>query len=689
MSRMRILFINLLFFFTTYCFAQDAATIVHKDDSLNLAYGNTTIYAGKIRTGGVPYVLHQQTQIVKGCSWQIITIRTEDGKPFNLDGRVTGNDDAIACESDPAEARIKVVRHAVGRSNSLLNNAVYERRKDWLLSVDNYYSKVKVIPVNDNDYEINVTGWEIVVRFRPRYYREHRGLSYFDPSAYETWKKPVVGWCSWFAYLDQVNEKEIKETADVISEKLKPFGLQYLQIDDGYEQQPIGLSDTWLHANSKFPSGLKQLASYISAKGLTPGIWTNVTFADSTAAYANRSLFVQDEQGRPASGNWIGYIMDGSNPETIHQLITPVYKGLNEDGFGYFKLDALRHLKYEGYNTSKDYFGRKNFDRNEAYRSVAKEVREQAGREKFLLACWGIRPELVGIADGCRLGNDGFSYAGLAQFNSYNNIVWRNDPDHIVLSAKEAYRSCSATTLTGSLFMLTDKAEKYRNSRLMEAARRTIPVLYTQPGQVYDVDPSRSSLIAGADVEMSGSGPRPFDASSNTITGLFELEINKPFEHWVVLGRFDDRDKVLPFSELGLDDKKEYLVFEFWTKKFRGVFKSQFIPGSIDTDFNCQAFCIREKLQHPQLLATNRHISCGGLEIDNLDWENDTLQGTSELVANDKYIIYLYEGGGYTFDKVTLKGAELIGVDKAGPVRKITLISAKGGIVEWRVHYQS
>ncbi|MBS1531965.1 MAG: alpha-galactosidase [Bacteroidetes bacterium] len=684
---MKYLYTTLLLFISIGSFAQDAATIIHKNDSLNIVYAGTTIFSGNIETGKNGYVLRQQTQVVKGCTWQIITIRTENLKPFRLDGHITGSDEAIACESDPAESPLKVVRQMVGRSHSLLNNAVYERRHDWLLSVDNYYSRVKVTPVKDNDYDIDVTGWEIVVRFRPRYYREHRGLSRFDPSSYEVWKKPVVGWCSWFAYMDQVNEKEIKETADVISAKLKPFGLQYLQIDDGYEQLPIGLPDTWLHANNKFPAGLKGLASYISSRGLTPGIWTNVTFADSAAAYANKSLFVQDEQGRPALGNWIGYVMDGSNPETIQKLIKPVYKGLNDDGYDYFKLDAIRHLKYEGYNSFKNYFEQKGTDRNEAYRNVAKEVRTEAGRDKFLLACWGIRPELVGIADGCRIGNDGFSYAGLAQFNSYNNIIWRNDPDHIVLSAKEAYRSCTATSLTGSLFMLTDKAEKYHNSPLVEAARRTIPVLYTQPGQVYDVDPSRSALIDGADVEMSGSGPRPFDASSNTITGLFELELNKPFEHWVVLGRLDDRDKVIPFKDLGLDAKKEYLVFEFWSKKFRGSFKSQFTPGSIDTAFNCQAFCIREQLQHPQLLATNRHISCGGLEIRDMKWQDNALQGQSELVANDKYIIYLYEGAVYTPDKVTVKGASLFADEKNGPVRKITLLSKNGGVVDWTVQY--
>ncbi len=686
-SGMKHLYISLLFFLSLPCLAQDTATVERAGNSLHILYGGAAIFSGKIGAGGAAYDVRQQTQRAKGCTWQMIAIRAADLKPFKVDGRIAGSEEAIACESDPAESGIKVVRQVVGRSHSLLNNAVYDRSKDWLLSVDNYNSRVTVMPAGDTGYSLKVTGWEIVIRFRPRYYREHRGLGYFEPSAYKVWKEPVVGWCSWFAYLDQVNESEIKETADVISEKLKPFGLQYLQIDDGYEQLPIGLPKTPLQANNKFPSGLKSLAAYISGKGLTPGIWTNVAFADSSAAYANKGLFVEDERGQPAHGNWIGYVMDGSNPQTIQQLITPVYAGLNADGYGYFKLDALRHLKYEGYNSYKGFFGQKNADRNEAYRSVAKEVRDQAGRGKFLLACWGIRPELVGIADGCRIGNDGYSYAGLAQFNSYNNIIWRNDPDHIVLSPTEAYRSCLATSLTGSLFMLTDRAEKYRSSPLIEAARRTIPVLLTKPGQMYDVDPSRSSLIAGADVEMSGSGPRPFDASSHTTTGLFELEINKPFENWIVVGRLDDRDKALPFRDLGLDDKKEYLVFEFWSKKFSGVFKSKLVPGNIDTTYNCQAFCLREKLSHPQLLATNRHISCGGLEIKNLEWKDHTLRGSSDLVANDKYIIYVYEYAKYSFQKITIEGAKLVDVKKNGPVREITLVSPLGGVVEWAIHY--
>jgi len=462
----KLIFAALFFSLKMTCFSQNLAAIDAKNDELVVKYAGKVIFSGKMAQNGAVYAFKEKNQTINGAVFQILTITSANSSAIELNGVVTGSDEAIACESDPADGNLKIVRQVVGKSTSLLNNAIYERKSDWLLSFDKVITGVTVKPGNNNDYSIKVTGPEIIIRFRPQYYQKHRGLSYFNPSAYTVWKKPVVGWCSWFAYFNTITEAEIKETADVISEKLKPYGLEYLQMDDGYQQSPIGLPRTWLNPNEKFPSGLKELATYVKSKGLKPAIWTNVSFIDSAQAYKNKSLFVLDKTGNPAKGNWIGYIMDASNPEAVKQLVSPVYAGLNDDGFDYFKLDALRHLKYEGFNSNKDFFAQKHADRDEAYRSLVKSVRTQISRNKFLLACWGIRPELVGLVDGCRIGNDGYSYAGLAQFNSYNNIIWRNDPDHIVLSAKEAYRSCTATSLTGSLFMVTDKPENTEARRL-------------------------------------------------------------------------------------------------------------------------------------------------------------------------------------------------------------------------------
>ena len=90
------------------------------------------------------------------------------------------------------------------------------------------------------------------------------------------------------------------------------------------------------------------------------------------------------------------------------------------------------------------------------------QIRDVIGSDAFLLASWGPRPELIGIIDATRLGDDGFGYGGFAQFNSFNNVVWRNDPDHIEIARADGFRSATITSLTGSLLMLTDRPEVYR-----------------------------------------------------------------------------------------------------------------------------------------------------------------------------------------------------------------------------------
>jgi alpha-galactosidase len=690
MYKLRILWATLLCTFTSLPFAQaqSPSALSVKGNDLSISVDGQPLFSGKLSGSKGPFRVQDRHETINGALHQVITITGGDFNAFDLKGTIHTGEGAIACESEPKDKGLKFVRHAAGPSYNLRNNAVYEREHDWLLSFDAGNPKVRITPKDEHDYDVTVRGWEIVIRFRPAYYRQHRGIANFHPKEYSTWKAPVQGWCSWFAYMDQVKESDIRAVADVLQEKLVPYGLDYLQIDDGYQQLPIGMPDTWLHANAKFPSGMAALASYIRSRGMSPAIWTNVSFADSAAAWKNRSLFVKDAKGAPALGNWVGYVMDGSNPKAVEELITPVYKGLREQGWTYFKLDALRHLKYEGYNAYADYFREKKYDRNQAFRNVVKEVRHQVGKDRFLLACWGIRPELVGIVDGCRIGNDGYSYAGLAQFNSWNNIIWRIDPDHIELSAQEAYRSCTATSITGSVYMLTDKAELYRDSPLVEAARRTLPVLYTQPGQVYDVDPSVSSKIAMADIELSGSGPRPFDASASTTTDLFALEVTRPWENWMVLARMDEKEKSLAFSELGLEPGTDYLVFEFWTKAFLGEFRDRFEAPAIDPSYRCQVLSFRKKLDHPQLLGTSRHISGGAVEIDDLSWAGKTLAATSELIPGEEYTLYIHEPDGSRFKSCSVTGADMIRNTVQGSIRQVVVRRTGASKCNWKVEYE-
>lgn len=653
-------------------------------NEITILYYGKTIFYGNIFSEN-PVKIIQSAAENKEAVNQVLTIQ---GKGIEIKGTIKGSSEAFPCESDRNfRNEYDFVRHSVGLSHSLLNRAVYDRKFDWVLSVDNQGSEARISPLDKGTFGISIQGNEITIRFRPRFYQKYRQLAYYKPWEYKP-KKPIVGWCSWFAFWNRVTENDIYKTADVLSVKLVPYGLKYLQIDDGYQQEPAGMPETWLKPNNKFPNGMDGLAEYISKKGMLPGVWTYASFQDKKAVQENAQFFVKDKDGNLATGKWINYCIDASNPDAIDKLVRPTYKGFKEMGWKYFKVDALRHLRYDGYNSHPEYFKQKGVARVDAFRSFVQSVREEIGDDNYMLACWGVRPELIGIADACRIGTDGYGLGALSQYNSFNNVVWQNDPDHIEAFGDFAYRDCMATSLTGSLYMITDKPEDYESGNL-EPIIRTIPVLYTRPGQLYDVDPTRSMYLGDVESEVSGSGERHFDGGRHSFNDLFLLEINKPYENWMVLGRTGNRIETIEFSRLGLNKEESYFVFDFWHKKLLGSFSRSFSPGKIDSTYKCQAFCIRKEKEHPQLIATNRHITCGALELEKVSWNNNQLSGASTLIKKDKYILYVTEPEGYTFLNIECNSGEEVESLVNGNLREIYIVSPSDKTVNWKINYRT
>ena len=669
------------------------ALLTREGNTIILSYAGVEIMSLTTDLSPDAFTVKELKEEPDGKVSHLFTVSTPDGRPMNISGIIRAGKESFTCEADRRIEGTQVVRHTFGLSHSLLNRAVYDRRSDWLLSADQSYTSasLRIVPeVTDSTgitYEVRMTGNEVTFRFRPHYYQRHRGLTYYEPWTYDVWKEPVAGWCSWFAYKTSVTEENVREAADILAETMKPYGLEYIQIDDGY-QQPGGSPEAWINSNNKFPSGLDSLAAYISSRGFKPGIWTNVAVHDSAWAYSHSGWFVRNDDGTPASGRWIGYILNGSDKEMPDSVISPVYSRFRDEGWKYFKLDALRHLLFEGYNSHSGFFSGGSAGREEAFRNVVRRVREETGPDNFLLACWGVLPGVVGLADGCRIGNDGYGYTALAQYNSFNNVVWRNDPDHIELTPQEAYRSCIATSLTGSLFMVTDKPEVYRTD-LITPARKSLPVLFTLPGQVFDLDPSRSANLDRVSTEMSGSGERESDGSRTSPFDLFMLELNMPWERWCVLGRLGDKEDFISLTDLGLEQGKEYLLYEFWSDTFLGVVTDTVRFGSIDPRFNCQLFCIRPLQPNPQVLATSRHISCGATDLSAVTWNKGSLSGTSNIVPGDEYTLIINEPAGYSTPVVTLTGGTLVSDKRDGTVRRIRMVSPDSKEISWKIDYKS
>jgi len=86
---------------------------------------------------------------------------------------------------------------------------------------------------------------------------------------------PPMGWNSWNKFACNIDEKLIREIADVmVSTGMKDAGYQYINLDDCWHGERDSLG--FIHPDAKrFPSGMKALADYIHSKGLKIGLYSD------------------------------------------------------------------------------------------------------------------------------------------------------------------------------------------------------------------------------------------------------------------------------------------------------------------------------------------------------------------------------------------------------------------------------
>jgi len=86
---------------------------------------------------------------------------------------------------------------------------------------------------------------------------------------------PPMGWNSWNKFACNINEKLIKEIADVmVSSGMRDAGYEYINLDDCWHGERDSLG--FIQADfDRFPSGMKALADYIHSKGLKIGLYSD------------------------------------------------------------------------------------------------------------------------------------------------------------------------------------------------------------------------------------------------------------------------------------------------------------------------------------------------------------------------------------------------------------------------------
>ncbi|MCB8932907.1 MAG: hypothetical protein M9921_05330 [Fimbriimonadaceae bacterium] len=519
-----------------------------------------------------------------------------------IHGTISASADAFACTDDPKVP----LGSTFGRPVIEGANAVYDRTGDWLISVEG--GPVSIQPVGNTEFSIECAV-PCTVRFKPNYYRDHLGYFLWDKSK-PLWKEPVAGWCSWMAHLQGVTERDVLAAARFFSENLKAYGYDIVQIDDGYQRvlqfgqdnkggEPF--SNYWTRPNEKFPHGMEALAHEIKALGMTPGVWVGYYLP---LGLQHKEGYVTDPDGQPHKGPWVNYAMNGLDGPARDEAYIDTIRQFKRQGWDYFKIDTLRHVLYDSYRQVPDYWKARGESMEAAYRTILAETKK-AAKDSYVLACWGTIPELAGLADGARIGEDvgpdfdsmRRSAKYIAQFQYLNNVVWRNDPDYMCFRVPidQARAWATLTFLAGGHLMVSDPIAAYDAAHL-DALRRVGPPIFTRP------------------LNVVSHGPDP---------EFMTLNAEKGGEQWTVMARFAWQD--LPAREVATPGKGRFLAFDFWNEEFLGSVEAasfRALPKG-----QCQVLSLRPDLGRPQVLGTNRHLSQGAYELENVRWANDRLSG--------------------------------------------------------------
>ena len=333
------------------------------------------------------------------------------------------------------------------------------------------------------------------------YYRDTLKIKYFQPIDKTRFPLPPSGWCSWYFFYQEINENEIKITAKWIAENLKDFGAQYIQIDDGWQGTGRGLGENrdWSTINNRFPAGMDGLAAYIKSLGLKPGIWLAPHGQSNEAVVKNHAgVFLMKPDGTTASSTWEGtFLIDPSAPES-HKYLKDLFAKLSSWGYEYFKIDGQPIVVRE-YRNKKSFMKNPADDTDGLYRETLKSIRAGIGPNSYLLGCWVVPLEGVGLMNGSRIGADvlpnwdGFKFAMRATMQYYflHNVAWYADPDVFIvrapLSLEQARAWATLQGLTGQAALMSDRLVDLSPERV-ELIKRVYPAVNIRPLDLFSSD---------------------------------------------------------------------------------------------------------------------------------------------------------------------------------------------------------
>ncbi|MTR31801.1 hypothetical protein GMD62_05465 [Pseudoflavonifractor sp. BIOML-A14] len=500
-------------------------------------------------------------------------------------------------------------------------------------------------------FAVRLTMSAFYLNLRPWYYANTLGYSFHRPWVRRPSQETVAGWCSWEAYRRDIDIHKVSAVAEFLHQNLRPYGLTHLQVDDGYQAMPLPvrggmtMAEGWMTCDEeKFPGGHASIVSAIRKEGLTPAIWVNANITNPDFAVHHPEAVIWNGE-EALKGEWIDFLYR-CDPDTLSLHVEPLFAALREKGYKYVKIDAIRHLLFDGLHECVRLGLMSNADASARFRAFMEAGRRGMGEDVYYLASWGEMHEVVGVADACRISMDANpTWAGVrmqlfesARWYHTHRVLFTNDPDHVCVRTKPQWaRSVlSLVSLSGELYMLSDTQQAYTPEKL-DIIRRTLPPLQTCAGEagplptdypaytwtklhgfaVQSHETPVSMEDVGAEEAMDIAGWAPARDANHPFSSLWSFAVSRPGRRWRVMLRVGTTPLgqcSLPLERLALDPEKTYLAYDFWAQKFLGEVRGDFRCRALGLG-ECQAVAFHEKPAFPALIASDRHVSMDAVSV--------------------------------------------------------------------------
>jgi hypothetical protein len=535
------------------------------------------------------------------------------------------------------------------------------------------------------DVTIPVPG-NALIRIYPDYFTKTLGVPFYEPFDDTHFPRAPAVWSSWTSYYADVAESDIVRNTDWLAQYLKPYGFEFVQLDDGYDRDKEG-QHYWIENwdRVKFPHGPEWLASYIKSKGLRAGIWI-VPNAYAGAVKEHPDWYLRDKSG----GLILDYrtpALDSTNPETL-AFVKKIFTTLDNWGFDYYKFDGEHALPRYAPPVDHSRLYDKSIDPIVAYRNRLKLIRETMGPDRFIEGCPAGTPlNGIGYFNSYFTGHDLYNnWQGMYPlFSSINANAFLNHiavyvmpgegvelgpPMTVEEAMKKRHPSVLATARTREE-PLTGFGMTLAEARTLVSYLGLTGVVYPLASVMPELPEERIRLLKmtmpptpilpvdlfsrGTDMRWDRFKHVQSDYYIHNYPDILDLKVNAKSGVYDVVGltnwRSENATTKLSFAtKLGLRPGASYIAFDFWGQQLIGSVKDEMDIAVEPHD--TRVLLIHPALTRPQLVALSRHIT-GAYSLLDQSWESaqNRLRGSSETIAGEPYTLWFYVPEGFTVSK--------------------------------------